>query len=876
MLKKWISFALIFIIIACMIIPTYADETTSWVRYSIGDGSKVTIEWSSYKQVKELLIKRSCNGGTYLGFRSFKSNVPNNGSFSFVETEVGNYSYSVDLYGKSGEDTILLASSTENYSVKGTGKPKITLEFRDSYTETEKNTSVERIKNWVNIHNLGTTDLELSRMKIKYFFTIDGEPKIVADTKNTNAGQERIEQSDAKLNPFPYYAEYTLGNKDVQNEDVTRMNFYKMPLDVYNENNVKVADYYCETYFENTSAAIDSAYYLMLQPAFHKIGLNVDESNFFKDTYIRNYYLLNDYSYNNSENIAVYYDNEKIWGNDPSIIVPKNLKGEYKDYSVHLEWTASPGATKYKVYRSESIDGTYTSLSESVTGTTYKDGTVIIPTENTSKDYFYKVSAYYNGVWSDFSNIARVAVTKLIAPSNLTAKNIDNKEVELNWDAINGVTGYNVYRSESQDGTYEKINKEKVTQATYRDNVSKQGNTDIEKTYYYKVTAVYNGERESNYSDSVAVTIFNLTAPDDLKAEIINFKDVRLTWNASKDAQGYNVYRCEGIGGTFHKINSEVLSGTTFTDYTTRIARNSIEYYYKVTAVYNGADSKYSNSVNVSMPILAAPANLQAEYIVDDNEVKLTWTPSSGAQSYEIWRSEAADGTGFNIGSVNAVGMVATQTFTDNSLPDAREIEGKKYYYKVVAKFGEESSGDSDIKEVTIEIKYWDCECKILSDKKRNDFSLGTYIPVSLTITIKRDITDLTILLDTDLTNPLNDTNKNNKNLNAVLVSKQDINTTRLFKTEWTRSGSKITDLSKVTIRDNQSISINDISFKKGDIIKVDFALKTSADQEVINDGIDKYYGDIYKLNFTIKGNSDSISDSAAVDVKITKPDKIK
>ena len=769
MLKKWVSFALIFIIIACMVIPTYADEATSWVSYSIGDGSKVTIEWSSYQQVKELVIKRSCNGGTYLGFKSFKNNVPNNGSFSFVETDIGNYSYSVNLYGLSGDNTILLASSTENYSVKGTGNPKIKLEFRDSYSEIEKNTSVERIKNWVNIYNLGTTNLELSRMKIKYFFTIDGEPQIVAETNNTNAGQERIEQSDAKLNPFPYYAEYTLGNKDVQNEDVTRMNFYKMPIDVYNENNVKVADYYCETYFENTSAAIDSAYYLLLQPAFHKIGLNADEANYFKDTYIRNYYLLNDYSYNNSENIAVYYDNELIWGNDPSIIAPRDLKGEYKDYSVHLEWTASPGATKYKVYRSESIDGTFTSLTESVTVTTYKDGTVIIPTENTNKDYFYKVSAYYNGVWSHFSNIAKVTVTKLIAPSNLTAKNIDNKEVELNWDAISGVTGYNVYRSESQDGTYEKINKEKVTLATYRDNVSKLGNTDIEKTYYYKVTAVYNGERESNYSDSVAVTIFNLTAPDDLKAEIINFKDVRLTWNASEGAQGYNVYRCKGIGGAFYKINNEVLAGTTFTDYTTTIARNSIEYYYKVTAVYNGTDSKESNIVNVSMPILAAPANLNVEYIVDDNEVILTWTPSNGAKSYDILKSEAADGTGFiKIGSVDAVDMVATQTFTDESLPDAKEIEGKKYYYKVVAKFDGESSEDSDIKDVTIEIKYWESECIILSDKNRNDFSLGTYIPVSITITIKRDITNLTIQLDSNLTNPLTDTNINNHNQDCL------------------------------------------------------------------------------------------------------------
>ena len=125
------------------------------------------------------------------------------------------------------------------------------------------------------------------------------------------------------------------------------------------------------------------------------------------------------------------------------------------------------------------------------------------------------------------------------------------------------------------------------------------------------------------------------------------------------------------------------------------------------------------------------------------------------------------------------------------------------------------------------------------------------------------------------MTNPLTDTNINNHNLNAVLVSTKNNTKTRLFTTEWTRSGAKITDLSKVTIPDNQKISITK-DFIKGDVIRVDFALKTSANQEVISDGVDKYYGDIYKLNFIIKGNNDSISDSASVDVKITKPDKLK
>jgi len=68
---------------------------------------------------------------------------------------------------------------------------------------------------------------------------------------------------------------------------------------------------------------------------------------------------------------------------------------------------------------------------------------------------------------------------------------------------------------------------------------------------------------------------------------------VDLSWNASTDAAGYNVYRSASANGTYFKINSAVDAGTTYTDGT--VASGST-YYYEATALNSsGQESLPSN-----------------------------------------------------------------------------------------------------------------------------------------------------------------------------------------------------------------------------------------------------------------------------------------
>jgi fibronectin type 3 domain-containing protein len=75
---------------------------------------------------------------------------------------------------------------------------------------------------------------------------------------------------------------------------------------------------------------------------------------------------------------------------------------------------------------------------------------------------------------------------------------------------------------------------------------------------------------------------------------------VDLSWNGSSTVVGYNVYRGSQSGGPYTKINSALNAGTTYTD-------NSVQagqiYYYATTAVdASGAESSYSNQIQVSVP----------------------------------------------------------------------------------------------------------------------------------------------------------------------------------------------------------------------------------------------------------------------------------
>ncbi len=84
-----------------------------------------------------------------------------------------------------------------------------------------------------------------------------------------------------------------------------------------------------------------------------------------------------------------------------------------------------------------------------------------------------------------------------LAPVNLVAT-VDGNTINLTWGMPDGgpvPLGFNVFRAESLSGEFAKINAEQL-------NVSKYSDTGLEinKTYYYKVKAIYEGYQTSGFS----------------------------------------------------------------------------------------------------------------------------------------------------------------------------------------------------------------------------------------------------------------------------------------------------------------------------------------------------------------------------------------
>lgn len=86
-----------------------------------------------------------------------------------------------------------------------------------------------------------------------------------------------------------------------------------------------------------------------------------------------------------------------------------------------------------------------------------------------------------------------------------------------------------------------------------------------------------------------------------LESAFTYYHTVGLAWSdSSSSASGYNVYRSSTSGGPYTRINSNLLSGTSFNDTNVQAGQT---YFYVTTAVNSSSqESSYSNQAQASVP----------------------------------------------------------------------------------------------------------------------------------------------------------------------------------------------------------------------------------------------------------------------------------
>lgn len=192
------------------------------------------------------------------------------------------------------------------------------------------------------------------------------------------------------------------------------------------------------------------------------------------------YYTVRAYSYTWGGKTVSSYDKDGVIGK-AKLGKVKIAATDSENYTtIRVTWNKVSGANGYRVYRSASKDGKYTAI-----GSTAKNSAVTFLDKKavTGKTYYYKVRAYRNvsgkKVYGSYSATEK-AKAVLSAPT-LSAGST-SKTAVLEWSKVKGADGYQVYASDSQNGTYTRI---KITKGT--------GATDESlltgKTRYYKVRA---------------------------------------------------------------------------------------------------------------------------------------------------------------------------------------------------------------------------------------------------------------------------------------------------------------------------------------------------------------------------------------------------
>jgi autotransporter-associated beta strand protein len=201
-----------------------------------------------------------------------------------------------------------------------------------------------------------------------------------------------------------------------------------------------------------------------------------------------------------ADNVAGSVPSDSEVGGATIPAAPATLSLTAGNGQVDLAWTASPGATGYKVLRATEAAGPYTEVATNVTATGYTDTGL-----DSGTTYYYRIVALNDsGASMDGSEVG--ATTIPAAPSVLSASAGDGR-VDLAWTASTGATGYTILRATESAGPYTAV-ATSVTPTTHTDTGVSNGTT-----YYYRVVAT----NDSGASTNSAVVSATPAAPPSVK-----------------------------------------------------------------------------------------------------------------------------------------------------------------------------------------------------------------------------------------------------------------------------------------------------------------------------------------------------------------------
>lgn len=283
------------------------------------------------------------------------------------------------------------------------------------------------------------------------------------------------------------------------------------------------------------------------------------------------------------------------------------------------------------------------------------------------------------GINNYSGTIKKSFTIKALDGSTTVTTTSSNKGIKVSWKKQEYASGYQVYRSTSQNGTYTKI----ATISNGKTYSYQDSKVTMGKTYYYKVRSyrVINGKTYTGSFSAVKKQKAQIAKVTGVDAVGYTYNAVKVTWSKVGGATGYVVYRSTSEKSGY-KVIKTVTGNSTLT-YTDRSVECGRKYYYKVRAYQTvGKTKQYgdASAADVGHP-KPLRTTITSNSISSSTSALLKWKKSSGAKGYVIYRN---DGSGYKL--VKRITNANTLSWKDTGLKSTKEYLYKIKSYTVVDK----------------------------------------------------------------------------------------------------------------------------------------------------------------------------------------------
>lgn len=252
----------------------------------------------------------------------------------------------------------------------------------------------------------------------------------------------------------------------------------------------------------------------------------------------------------------------------------------------------------------------------------------------------------------------------LAAVTDLKAKSVGTRSIQLTWGASGGADGYLIY-SQNSKKKYSYCGMVSSNKTSYIDTNAQTGEYNYYWVFPYKEV---NGKKivgqidGYTYATAIPATATNIKAAAEGAS-------IKLTWNKVSDVDGYIIYR--QLPGEKNMSYRYTVTGTGFVDNTAQLDDYNFYRIYPYKRVNGKNIIAISDKYVYEKPKLTNVANLKA-IGKTNKQIQVSWNSYGGADGYLVYRQDPGTKQ-FTYRT-----MTASTGFVDQI-----EKAGEYYYYRV-------------------------------------------------------------------------------------------------------------------------------------------------------------------------------------------------